>query len=330
MTRIFQTIHDGIRGFFTKKRNVVSLGTGHKTSKVEGSAIDLFESGFLNSPFDTRNSTSENCWALFGDIHANLEALKAVLTDIKKQGVLQVACTGDIVGYAANPSECLKIVRNLNCPVVMGNHDFYASTKERVDDFNLNAMNAILWTREQLSKEEKTWLSNLSKSVELRRASNDGIANSTTKFAPNERKGEEVNIPQIVHSTIIEPERWCYILAVEKAEEALRRQEPKIVFFGHTHVPSLFSFNPTTKEFKYKLPLPEGLHQLENGWKHLINPGSVGQPRDKNSRASYAVFNEAKMTIQICRIEYDITTAQEKIKAVGLPVRNAERLSLGR
>lgn len=262
--------------------------------------------------------------AVSGDVHANLEALKTVLADAAARGISQFICTGDVVGYGANPSECLKLIRDLNCPVVLGNHDSYAATDDSLKDFNLNAMNAILWTRERLSAEERAWLGGLPMEMDVGgqrtevRSQQSGIPDPASR------------ISYLVHSTMIEPAEWHYILKPEKAEAALRAQEPDIVFFGHTHVPSIFSYNPETDEFRSEFPAAEGIHQLELGWKHLINPGSVGQPRDRDPRASYALYDPEAGTIEIRRIEYDIAATKAKIEAAGLPLRNAERLSKGR
>ena len=280
--------------------------------------------GLASGSVTSNNATR---WAVLGDIHANLEALNAVLADIKSQGVSQFVCTGDIVGYGANPSECLKIIRDLHCPVVLGNHDSYAATDDSLKDFNLNAMNAILWTREHLSDVEKEWLRGLPMTVDMDQRTEDRGQKSGKKQTPNSQP--QTPNCQLVHSTLLEPESWRYIMKPEKAEDALRGQEPDIVFFGHTHVPSIFSFNPKTDEFRSEFPAKEGLHQLEPGWKHLINPGSVGQPRDRDTRASYAIYDPVAGTIEIRRVEYDIAATQKKIEAANLPLRNAERLSRG-
>ncbi len=256
----------------------------------------------------------KNPWrvALFGDIHSNIEALDAVLADARGQGVGRFVCTGDIVGYAANPSECLDVVRELNCPVVLGNHDFYAATDASLKDFTLNAMNAVIWTREHLSLEEKTWLQELPQTLDL-----------------ESMKLETRNL-KLVHSTIIDPMRWRYMMKTEKALPALQAQEPAIVFFGHTHVPSLYSYNPETEELQDHFPLREGVHELKEGWKHLVNPGSVGQPRDRDTRACYAIFDSRSRTVEIRRVDYAIEKTQEKIEKAELPYRNSDRLSMGR
>ncbi len=257
--------------------------------------------------------------AVLGDIHANLEALEAVLESIKAQGGARIICTGDVVGYGANPSECLTIIRDLNGPVVRGNHDSYAATRNRPDGFNLNAANAILWTREQLSEAEKEWLRGLPMTV--------GPDDVTRETGTLDLRGLNCGL---VHSSLPEPENWSYITKPKDAKDALRAQVPDLVFFGHTHVPALFSFNPKTKAFRSECPLKEGVHPLEKGWKHLVNPGSVGQPRDRDPRASYALYDPRAGMLEIRRVRYDIAAARKKIIAAGLPRRSADRLCIGR
>ena len=259
--------------------------------------------------------------AVLGDIHANLEALETVLADIKEQGVSQHLCSGDVVGYASNPSECLKIIRELNCPVVMGNHDSYAATADNPGDINAYAMNAILWTRKRLSGKEKAWLGGLPMEVDLGQLSS--VENSMSA-------AEKTLSCRLVHSSLVDPAAWHYISKPATAEVALRSQNSDIVFFGHTHLPSIFSLNPETNEFHSLFPAEEGVHPLRPGWRYLINPGSVGQPRDRDARASYELYDPEAGTIEIRRVGYDISATQKKIETTELPLRNAERLMAGK
>lgn len=258
--------------------------------------------------------------AVFGDIHANLEALSAVLEEASKNGVSRFVCTGDIVGYAASPSECLRRVRKLSGPVVLGNHDAYVSQQADLEKINLEAGLAILWTRKQLREKEKCWLQTRPLSMDF------------NKRAPEkrDRTGEWFNCACcLVHSSLPEPSAWQYVMNPVQVERLLRTQTADLVFFGHTHIPSIFAFNPQTETLSAECPAKEGVYRLEPGFKYLINPGSVGQPRDRDPRASYALLNPAAATIEIRRVEYDIASTQQKIKSAGLPIRNAERLSQG-
>jgi len=239
--------------------------------------------------------------AVLGDIHANLEALEAVLADIRSQGVLKIACTGDIVGYGADPFRCVEIIRDLNCPVVQGNHDLFAANEASLDEFNDSARHAMGWTRKQLSSEAKQWL------LDLPLEFNE----SGLKF---------------VHSSCHEPEEWHYVLKASQAESSFAVQEFSISFFGHTHVPVAFfkeGDQPAQGSVYKKV-------KLDPSKKWMINPGSVGQPRDRDPRASYAIYDPSKALVFVRRVEYDIVTAQRKIKNAGRPLRNADRLMLGK
>lgn len=292
--------------------------------------------------------------AVFGDVHANLEALEAVLADARQQGVTQFACTGDLVGYGSNPSECLETVKQLGCPVVKGNHDEYSATDCSLNEFSLNAMNALLWTREHLSTEERNWLDELPMEWGegighealgmsgdwVQKQSGSSASASGEELAAKERREREEKSRltahdsrltfHLVHSSVFEPESWKYIIKQVEAEKVLPLQKPDLVFFGHTHVPSAYAFHPDTGEFKSTVPSPEGLLELQPEWKWLINPGSVGQPRDHDPRAAYIIYDPEARTIEQRRVEYDFRKTAKKIIKVGLPERNAQRLYKGR
>src|SRR3984885_1207928 len=154
-------------------------------------------------------------YAIIADIHGNLEAFQVVLDDIKKQNAAQVVCLGDIVGYNANPKECMKIVRDMNIPVVKGNHDEYCSTENHLEGFNPHAADAVHWTRNQLSDEEKQWLRDL----------------KYTRMAASF---------MMVHATLDAPERWGYVFDKLAAAASFPYQNTQMCFFGHTHVPVAF------------------------------------------------------------------------------------------
>src|SRR5450432_1277508 len=152
-------------------------------------------------------------YAIIADIHGNLEAFQVVLADIKAQKATHIVCLGDVVGYNANPQECLKIVRDLNIPCVKGNHDEYCSTDDALEGFNPHAADAVHWTRGQLTAEEKQWLSDL----------------KYTRMAANFT---------MVHATLDAPERWGYVFDKLAAAASFPYQNTAVCFFGHTHVPS--------------------------------------------------------------------------------------------
>jgi predicted phosphodiesterase len=238
-------------------------------------------------------------FALFGDIHANLEGLQAVLKDSKEQGCTHYICLGDLVGYNANPSECLEIVREMKCPVIKGNHDEEAAINSDIEGLNPLAEAALRWTRDQLSDEQKSWLNSLEY---VRR-----IADFT-----------------VVHSTLDSPEGWAYVLNKFDAMASFSYQLTSVCFHGHTHVPRIFVKDSSV----WTLDATEA--KLAQGSKYFINVGSVGQPRDGDWRAAYAIYEPRSRKVSIRRVEYDIKTAQSKILDAGLPELLASRLALGK
>ncbi len=238
-------------------------------------------------------------FAIIADIHANLEALQVVLEDSKKQFVTHYACLGDVVGYNANPKECLDIVRTMNMPCVKGNHDEYCSSEEHLEGFNPAAAEAVNWTRKQLTEDDRQWLRDLK------------YTRMVTNFT-------------IVHATLDGPQRWGYVFDKLAAAASLTYQNTSVCFFGHTHVPVAFMKDSVVRGGTYSK------FKTEPGKKYFINVGAVGQPRDNNPKCSYVVYDTDDGTIEIRRLEYDIATAQKKILAAGLPERLAERLAYGR
>jgi predicted phosphodiesterase len=238
-------------------------------------------------------------FAVFGDIHSNLEALQAVLADAQAHECTHYVCLGDVVGYNANPHECVEIIRQLECPVVKGNHDEQASNEESLESFNPLAEEAIQWTREQLSGEDKQWLRDL-------------------------RMVRQVRDFTIVHATLDTPSRWGYVFNQLDAAASFSYQHTSICFYGHTHAPRAY-----VKDINVKgVPLQKLI--IEPNKKYFINVGSVGQPRDGDWHAAYCIFSPAEHTVELRRLEYDINTAQDKIVAVGLPQRLADRLAMGK
>ena len=238
-------------------------------------------------------------YALLGDIHANLEALEVVLQDAKEHGVTKYACVGDVVGYNANPVECMNIVRELGCTTVRGNHDHYCSHAENLNGFHPLAADVVDWTRKQLNAEQQDWLRKL-------------------KFvAP-------VESFTIVHSTLDTPEMWGYVFDKLEAEANFNYQTTTLCFYGHTHVPLAFEKSDTVRFGLYSKI------KVMLGKKYFINVGSVGQPRDGDPRAAYVIFDMINNTVELRRIPYDIQKTQKKILDAGLPGRIAARLAVGR
>ncbi len=238
-------------------------------------------------------------YAILGDIHANLEALQTVLEDAQKEKVTHYACVGDVVGYAANPRECMDVIRQLNCPLVKGNHDEYASVDDDCVNFRPMAADAIRWTRKQLSDEERQWLQDL-------------------KFV------RFVETFTIVHATLDMPQKWGYVMDKLAAASSFSYQSTQVCFYGHTHQPCVFIRDGVIRGGQFEKV------RVEPGKKYFINVGSIGQPRDGNPLAAYAIYDMASGVITLKRLSYDIKKTQEKIYAAGLPEKCATRLEIGK
>jgi predicted phosphodiesterase len=238
-------------------------------------------------------------YAIIADIHANLEALKVVLEDASQLQATHYACLGDVVGYNANPKECLDIIREKNIPCVMGNHDEYCSADLELEGFNPHAAEAVNWTRQQLSPADREWLRNL-KYQRL-------AANFT-----------------MVHATLDAPKRWGYVFDKLAAAASFTYQNTPICFFGHTHVPVAFIRDSVVRGGTYSK------FKIEPGRKYFVNVGSVGQSRDGVPKATYVIYDVDEGSIELRRLDYDMATTQAKIRAAGLPERLAERLTHGK
>ncbi len=226
--------------------------------------------------------------------------MSAVLADAESQGVTHYCCVGDIVGYNADPELCIDKIRELaGDSVVRGNHDHYCSRDENLNGFHPLAADVVDWTRKRLNDSQREWLANL-------------------------RYSRTVETFMLVHATLDSPEMWGYVFDKLEAEANFAYQMCSVCFFGHTHVPLAFEKAGIVRGGLYtKL-------RITAGRKYYINVGSVGQPRDGDSRAAYAIYDLAQNVVELRRVEYDIKATQEKIRAAGLPERAATRLEIGR
>lgn len=238
-------------------------------------------------------------FAVLSDLHANLEATQAVLADAQEQNCTHYVCLGDLVGYNANPHECVELVRQLGCPVVKGNHDEQACLARSSREFNDLAERALSWTRANLTNEDKQWLAALPLTRQVR--------DFTT-----------------VHATLDTPAEWGYVFNNLDALASFTYQQTTVCFFGHTHVAGAFVRDENVKRFRREQLL------IEPAKKYFINAGSVGQPRDGDPRAAYCIYHIARQTVEERRVRYDLAATQKKIIAAGLPRLLAERLVLGR
>ncbi|HSI86907.1 MAG TPA: metallophosphoesterase family protein [Candidatus Methylacidiphilales bacterium] len=241
-------------------------------------------------------------WAIFSDIHGNLEALEAVMRDMEITKPDKLYCMGDIVGYGTNSPECLEAVRALGCPVLRGNHDEEAALDRPVDNYSLPARAGMLLARKQLSHEQKAWLSALPYTLEL-----PGVT--------------------LVHASLHDPTEFIYILDALLATSHFEWQSKAYCFHGHTHVPVIWRHEDN--ELAQGLAA-RGVIELEANRHYNINVGSVGQPRDFDPRASYVIFEPEEYRLEYRRIEYPIEVTQRKILLAGLPTATAARLAVGR
>ena len=238
-------------------------------------------------------------FAIFSDVHANLEALQAVLEDAHAAHCTHFVCLGDLVGYNANPHECIEAVRALDCPTVKGNHDEQATLSVSNTDFNPMAERAMQWTRAQLDANDTEYL----RSLRLQRQVRDFT---------------------IVHATLDTPEKWGYVFTDLDAIASLTYQHTPVCFLGHTHLQGAFVRDEGVRR-QYASTI-----RVEFAKKYVINTGSVGQPRDDDWRAAYCIFHVDENLIEQRRVRYDVETTRAKIIAAKLPRMLADRLLVGR
>lgn len=265
--------------------------------------------------------------AILSDIHANADALEVVLAKCAALGISEYISLGDIVGYNAEPEKCLDMVRDLNFrAMVIGNHDYYAIAGDPgLSGFNPVAREAIKWTREHIDE----------KNAEFLRRRESAIVPGTGITA--------------VHATLDTPHSWGYIFDRGHAGASFSYQLTQLCFCGHTHHPVAFdrsaiSFGDANivevSGWSHNLFHPENDHDFSvadeltmpynRGHKYLINVGSIGQPRNNDPRASFAVVDTDRCLVTRYRLPYDIASAQKKIIASGLPEVLANRLAVGR
>ena len=243
-------------------------------------------------------------YLIFTDIHGNLEALNSVLEFAEKKSIDHFIFLGDLVGYGANPDEVIKKIRDIkSISTIRGNHDKAVANIDSLEGFNAVAAAAIIWTRENLTDGNMDYLCQLKKGpVHVHK-----------------------NIT-ICHGAPFDED--YYIFGEMDAAEAFAYLETPIAFFGHTHLPFVYSLENNLVKGTYMSGKNKEVSMKKN-IKYLINPGSVGQPRDRNSLAACAIYESDENKVTFYRMEYDIKKTQDKIKKAGLPHSLADRLSLG-
>jgi predicted phosphodiesterase len=266
---------------------------------------------------------------IVSDIHGNLEALQSVWQLFDAERVETVWCLGDIVGYGANPKECLAEIRDRCSVILKGNHDEAAATLWGLEWFNEWARQAIVWTHHQLSAQERSFLQNLPASIRLFRSHSR---------EQREQDSFDLAFPVwLVHGSIREP-LTEYILnahiAAENIEvlmaEALPTDAPTLLFFGHSHVAETYFLpSPRSRKLRHQRFLVTTEFQFQPGGIYLVNVGSVGQPRDGNPHAACGILDTENLTLKVFRIPYDVERAAVKILRAGLPQELALRLFQG-
>jgi predicted phosphodiesterase len=244
-------------------------------------------------------------YLVLSDIHSNREALTAVLSFVKRKRWDKAVFLGDLVGYGANPNQAVDMVRDLRPLVaIRGNHDKVCSGIEDGELFNRVALHAAMWTRQKLTAPNLRWLRSLP----------EGPAVVDGAFA-------------ISHGTPVDED--AYIFGEIEALNVFRQTTFPVCFFGHSHFPVVFGLSPDAihtvltsgRSFRYK---------LRPGIRYLINPGSIGQPRDGNPLASFAIYDSDAAVVTVHRVPYRVEETQSKILQAGLPRPLADRLALGR
>ncbi len=242
--------------------------------------------------------------AVISDVHSNLPALDAVLGEIEAAGVAEIWCLGDVVGYGAEPDACAKLVRERCDTCLVGNHDLAVLGVLDVSAFSETAAEAVRWTQANASEPTLEFLRELEPA-----GSRQGIG--------------------LFHASPRDPV-WEYVLSVEQADACLDLQSQRVCLIGHSHV-TLFFARPAPGEPGATRGGPGGeearLDLSRGAW--LINPGSVGQPRDGDPRAAWLELDTGEHSARFHRVGYDIDRAAEPILAAGLPERLADRLYVG-
>jgi diadenosine tetraphosphatase ApaH/serine/threonine PP2A family protein phosphatase len=237
--------------------------------------------------------------AVISDIHGNLDALEAVLADIDRLGIERILCLGDNIGYGPEPGQVIERLRSLQIPSVIGNHELAATRRKYLSWFNPSARRSLLQTVEMLSEADLRYAGSLPNCLV------DAGARMVHGFPPDS------------------PLTYLFQVSEEKMIQRLKGLQEPVCFVGHTHDLEIVSFDG--KAFSLDR-LKEGVRALDPGGKYIVNIGSVGQPRDGDNRAKYAVWTPEQSTVEIRFVAYDIEATARKILKAGLPRSHAMRL----
>lgn len=237
--------------------------------------------------------------AFISDIHGNYDALEAVLAEIDRGTPDETICVGDIVGYGAEPARCIAELRDRNIPSVAGNHDFAVAGTASTEFFNPDAVASVLWTRVVISGQDVQYLRDLPLTIER-------------------------DLFVATHGALANPDAFAYVLSVADLRACFDLLAHPVAFFGHSHVPIAFLAQDGNLSSAKSSEI-----LISQDTRTLLNVGSVGQPRDSNPLAAYALYDTETRTACIHRVAYDVKAAMKKILAAGLPDSNAYRLGIG-
>jgi predicted phosphodiesterase len=245
---------------------------------------------------------------ILSDLHANATALEAALAAVRGRWE-RVVCLGDVVGYGPDPNEVTSKIRELGAQTIRGNHDKAAAGLMPTDDFNPVAKAAVDWTRSQLSADNLKWLAEL---------------------PPGPLQTDSI---VLVHGALQDEDE--YVFTPAQALEGLLDSAARVTFFGHTHHQGGFSYSDASNNLEVLNLRPRPTEsfaalRIETGARYLLNPGSIGQPRDGDSRAGFAIADLEHDVVEFWRVPYDVAAVQSRIRAARLPEALVQRLSLGR
>ncbi len=238
-------------------------------------------------------------YALISDIHSNLQALEAVVGACRNKAIDHFLCLGDIVGYGANPNECLDLVQKLKTITVAGNHDWGLVGKKSIEYFNSIAVGALCWSRRVLSESKQDVLAEL----------------------PLIHKGRDFIL---VHGTYHHPEHFEYMIDPSAAKQSFQILDKTLCFVGHSHIPGVFRYKDENISYT-----SEVYFSVDENARYIINVGSVGQPRDRDPRSSFCIYDSDQKTVRGERVHYNIEGAQKAIIGAGLSGFLASRLKVG-